>query len=39
MKNILNNPTEDNRKVIWDYFIKMQIGIFSTATNDKNTVV
>ena len=39
MKNILNNPTDDNRKIIWDYFINMQIDKYSTAINDKNTVV
>ena len=39
MENILNNPIEDNRKIIWDYFIKIQIDIFSKTINDKNTVV
>ena len=39
MKNILNAPTEDNRNIIWDYFINMQIDLYSTAINNKNTVV
>ena len=39
MKNIKNNPSEYNRKSIWDFFIKMQIDVFSTQINDKNKII
>jgi hypothetical protein len=39
MKNIKNNPSDYNKKMLWEYFIKMQIDILSTEINNKFKII
>lgn len=39
MTNILNNPNNETREKLWEYFILKNIDINSTSLNNKNLFV